>query len=105
MGEATARSRPETLVSQTVRDLVAGSDVVLRDRGSHTLRGFDGEWQLFALADGPWSDPRRQAEASTAATSGAASSNCSKVHEAGSRSGRHRTNRAGYRKRAASSVS
>jgi class 3 adenylate cyclase len=41
----------EVLVSRTVRDLVAGSDVVLADRGSRPLRGLDGEWQLFAVAE------------------------------------------------------
>ena len=39
----------EVLVSRTVRDLVAGSDYVLEDRGAHTLRGMTGEWQLFAV--------------------------------------------------------
>jgi class 3 adenylate cyclase len=39
----------EVLVSRTVRDLVAGSDVALDDRGSHALKGIGGEWQLFAI--------------------------------------------------------
>jgi class 3 adenylate cyclase len=39
----------EVLVSRTVRDLVAGSDYVLEDRGAHALRGMAGEWQLFAV--------------------------------------------------------
>jgi class 3 adenylate cyclase len=38
----------EVLVSRTVRDLVAGSDIGLTDRGTHTLRGVDDRWQLFA---------------------------------------------------------
>ena len=42
----------EVLVSRTVRDLVAGSDRVLTDRGSHRLKGVDGDWELFAVADG-----------------------------------------------------
>jgi class 3 adenylate cyclase len=33
----------EVLVSRTVRDLVAGSDQVLEDRGAHTLRGMAGQ--------------------------------------------------------------
>jgi class 3 adenylate cyclase len=37
----------EVLVSQTVRDLVAGSGLVFEERGSHTLRGVPGEWLLF----------------------------------------------------------
>jgi class 3 adenylate cyclase len=39
----------EVLVSGTVRDLVAGSDYVLEDRGAHTLKGLGGEWRLFAV--------------------------------------------------------
>jgi class 3 adenylate cyclase len=39
----------EVLVSGTVRDLVAGSDYVLEDRGAHTLKGLAGEWRLFAV--------------------------------------------------------
>jgi class 3 adenylate cyclase len=38
----------EVLASQTVRDLVAGSDLTFRDRGVHTLEGIPGEWRLFA---------------------------------------------------------
>jgi class 3 adenylate cyclase len=40
----------EVLVSRTVHDLVAGSEVAFEDRGSHALKGVDGEWQLFAIA-------------------------------------------------------
>ncbi len=39
----------EVLVSRTVRDLVVGSDLAFADRGSHALRGIEGEWQLFAV--------------------------------------------------------
>jgi len=39
----------EVLVSRTIRDLVVGSDFVMEDRGSHVLKGIDGEWQLFAV--------------------------------------------------------
>ena len=39
----------ELLVSRTVRDLVAGSGVEFEDRGTHGLRGFPEEWQLFAV--------------------------------------------------------
>jgi class 3 adenylate cyclase len=38
----------EILVSQTVRDLVAGSGIAFADRGSHELKGIPGAWQLFA---------------------------------------------------------
>jgi class 3 adenylate cyclase len=41
----------EVLVSRTVHDLVTGSGIVLRDRGSHRLKGVEGEWQLLAVAD------------------------------------------------------
>jgi class 3 adenylate cyclase len=39
----------EIVVSRTVRDLVAGSEVVLADRGSRRLKGVEGNWQLFAV--------------------------------------------------------
>jgi class 3 adenylate cyclase len=37
----------EVLVSQTVKDLVAGSGLTFVDRGSHALKGTGGTWQLF----------------------------------------------------------
>jgi class 3 adenylate cyclase len=37
------------LVSQTVRDLVAGSGLVFEERGSHRLRGVPNEWLLFRV--------------------------------------------------------
>jgi class 3 adenylate cyclase len=40
----------EVLVSRTVRDLVAGSGLTFRDRGTHVLKGVPDEWQLFAAA-------------------------------------------------------
>lgn len=39
----------EILVSRTVADLVAGSDLHLTDRGEHELRGVHGTWRLFAV--------------------------------------------------------
>ena len=39
----------EVLVSSTVRDLVAGSDLHFEDRGAAELKGVPGEWRLFAL--------------------------------------------------------
>jgi class 3 adenylate cyclase len=39
----------EVLVSRTVRDLVAGSDTALEDRGDHHLKGVEGTWRLFAV--------------------------------------------------------
>ena len=40
----------EVLVSQTVKDLVAGSGISFEDRGVHELKGIPGHWQLFAVA-------------------------------------------------------
>ena len=37
----------EVLVSQTVRDLVAGSGLEFEDRGAHRLKGVPNEWLLF----------------------------------------------------------
>ena len=39
----------EILVSSTVKDLVVGSGISFEDRGSHTLKGVPGQWQLFAV--------------------------------------------------------
>lgn len=40
----------EILVSRTVRDLVIGSPIAFEDRGTHTLKGIEGEWQLYSVA-------------------------------------------------------
>jgi len=40
----------EVLVSSTVKDLVAGSGIGFKERGSHVLKGLPGEWPLFAVA-------------------------------------------------------
>jgi pimeloyl-ACP methyl ester carboxylesterase/class 3 adenylate cyclase len=46
-----ARARPnEVLVSQTVKDLVAGSGIEFADRGAAELKGVPGEWRLYAVA-------------------------------------------------------
>jgi pimeloyl-ACP methyl ester carboxylesterase len=45
---ATA-ARGEVLVSQTVKDLVAGSGLDFEDRGEHDLKGV-GTWRLWSLA-------------------------------------------------------
>ena len=39
----------EVLVSQTVKDLVAGSGIEFEDRGAHELKGIPGEWRLYAV--------------------------------------------------------
>jgi len=40
----------EVLVSNTVKDLVAGSGIRFESRGTHVLKGVPGEWPLFAVA-------------------------------------------------------
>jgi class 3 adenylate cyclase/alpha-beta hydrolase superfamily lysophospholipase len=39
----------EILTSQTVRDLVVGSDITLHDHGTQPLKGVAGTWQLFSV--------------------------------------------------------
>jgi class 3 adenylate cyclase len=39
----------EVLVSGTVKDLVAGSGLRFRERGTHVLRGVPEDWPLFAV--------------------------------------------------------
>jgi class 3 adenylate cyclase len=45
---SAAAAAGEVLVSQTVKDLVAGSDFVFQDRGTHELKGIPERWQLYA---------------------------------------------------------
>jgi class 3 adenylate cyclase len=45
---AAAAQPGEVLVSSTVKDLVAGSEIRFQDRGSHELKGVAGEWHLYA---------------------------------------------------------
>lgn len=40
----------EVLVSRTVKDLVAGSEIQFTDRGEHVLKGIVDSWQLHAVA-------------------------------------------------------
>jgi pimeloyl-ACP methyl ester carboxylesterase len=40
----------EVLVSQTVKDLVAGSGIEFADRGKHELKGVPGEWNVYSVA-------------------------------------------------------
>jgi class 3 adenylate cyclase len=47
-----AKAQPgEVLVSNTVKDLVAGSGLRFTDRGVHTLKGIPGEWRLFSAEE------------------------------------------------------
>jgi class 3 adenylate cyclase len=47
MGAADAG---EVIVSNTVKDLVVGSELQFEDRGEHELRGVPGQWRLWAAA-------------------------------------------------------
>jgi class 3 adenylate cyclase/pimeloyl-ACP methyl ester carboxylesterase len=42
----------EVVVSSTVKDLVAGSGIAFRERGTAELKGVPGEWRLFAVESG-----------------------------------------------------
>ena len=42
----------EVVVSQTVKDLVAGSGIEFEERGEHELKGVPGTWRLYAVVDG-----------------------------------------------------
>ena len=41
----------QVLVSQTVRDLMVGSDITFDDHGSYELEGVPGEWRVYAVSD------------------------------------------------------
>ncbi len=45
-------SPSEVLVSQTVKDLVAGSGLRFEEAGEHHLKGVEGTWRLFRVVDG-----------------------------------------------------
>jgi class 3 adenylate cyclase/alpha-beta hydrolase superfamily lysophospholipase len=46
-----AKAQPgEVLVSSTVKDLVAGSEIAFEDRGVHELKGV-GQWRLYAVSE------------------------------------------------------
>ncbi|HWC34971.1 MAG TPA: adenylate/guanylate cyclase domain-containing protein [Mycobacteriales bacterium] len=42
----------ETIVSSTVRDLMLGSEFSFADRGSHALKGVEGDWRVLAVEAG-----------------------------------------------------
>jgi class 3 adenylate cyclase len=46
---ASAAAPSEVLVSQTVKDLVAGAGIEFEDRGTRELKGVPGEWRLYAV--------------------------------------------------------
>jgi class 3 adenylate cyclase len=39
----------EVLVSSTVKELVAGSELAFSDRGLHELKGVPAEWRVYTL--------------------------------------------------------
>jgi class 3 adenylate cyclase len=41
----------EVLVSSTVKDLTAGSDLKFEDHGEHELKGVPDRWRLYRLVD------------------------------------------------------
>ena len=51
IGARVAAGAPpgEVVVSSTVKDLVAGSEITFHDRGVRALKGIPGEWRLYAV--------------------------------------------------------
>jgi class 3 adenylate cyclase len=47
---SAAAAAEEVLVSSTVKDLVAGSQLRFADRGTHSLKGVPDEWRLYAAS-------------------------------------------------------
>jgi class 3 adenylate cyclase len=48
----SAAAPNQVLVSSTLKDLVAGSNIKFQDQGSHTLKGLDDQIRLFGVAAG-----------------------------------------------------
>ena len=46
-----AAGEGEILVSRTVRDLIAGSEIELEEGEAHQLKGVAGDWLLYAVGD------------------------------------------------------
>jgi pimeloyl-ACP methyl ester carboxylesterase/DNA-binding winged helix-turn-helix (wHTH) protein len=44
---ASMATKDQVMMSSTVKDLVAGSNLQFADRGTHILKGIPGEWRLF----------------------------------------------------------
>jgi class 3 adenylate cyclase len=56
-----ALARPsEILVSQTVADLVAGSELRFDERGPHELKGVPGTWRLYSVLQAGGRDVARR---------------------------------------------
>ena len=41
----------EVLVTRTIRDLLLGSGIDLEERGTHPLKGVQGDWELYAVVN------------------------------------------------------
>jgi class 3 adenylate cyclase len=55
---AATAAPSEVLVSQTVKDLIAGTGLLLEDRGERELKGVPGNWHLYrALPSEPLAEP------------------------------------------------
>ena len=48
---AAAAETGEVLVSQTVKDLVAGSGIALAERGERELKGVPGTWRVYSVVE------------------------------------------------------
>ena len=48
---ASIAGRGEVLVSRTVADLLAGSNIPFGDQGEHQLKGVPGSWRLFSVLE------------------------------------------------------
>ena len=48
----------QVLISQTVKDLVAGSGFAFEPAGEHELKGVPDRWRLHRARDGSQSEPR-----------------------------------------------
>jgi class 3 adenylate cyclase len=46
---AATGERGEIVVSSTVKELMAGSDLTFLDRGEHELKGVPGTWRLYVV--------------------------------------------------------
>jgi class 3 adenylate cyclase len=46
---ASKANAGEVLVSSTLKEAIAGSEIRFKDRGAHVLKGIPGKWNLFAV--------------------------------------------------------
>jgi class 3 adenylate cyclase len=48
---ASLAAAHQVLVSRTVVDLLAGSELVFNDQGDHEPKGVPGSWRIFEVTD------------------------------------------------------